>query len=84
MAWFDSIYSSLLPHRAISVYMYLKHRANKVGQCFPAIKTIARELGYSVSTVKRALDDLEGAGYIIREKRYRPGGGRSSSLYTLK
>ena len=31
MGYFDSIYSSELPHRARAVYMYLKDRANKDG-----------------------------------------------------
>lgn len=73
-----------LPHRAVAVYMYLDGRANKQGQCWPAIPTIARELKLSVSTVKRALHDLEKAGHICREQRYRESGGKSSLLYTLK
>lgn len=56
MGYFESIYSDgNLPHGAKSVYMYLKDRANKDSQCWPGIKTIARELQMSVSTVKRAL-----------------------------
>ena len=58
MTNFRNIYSSDLSHRARSVYMYLKDRADRDGKCWPAIKTIARELGLSSSTVKRALDDL--------------------------
>ena len=38
--------------------MYLKDRADSEGRCWPAIRTIALELGLSRSTVKRALDDL--------------------------
>lgn len=75
------IYASDLPHRAISVYMYLRDRANKNGTCFPSIPTIAAELNISKSTVKRALFDLEKAGYIRRERRYRQTGGNSSNLY---
>lgn len=76
-----NIYTSDLPHRAISVYMYLRDRANKDGTCFPSIPTIAAELNISKSTVKRALSDLEKAGYIRRERRYRQTGGNSSNLY---
>ncbi len=73
-----------LSHRAVAVYMYLDERSNKNGQCWPAIPTIARDMKISVSTVKRALHDLEKAGLIQREQRYRASGGKSSLLYTLK
>ena len=53
------IYKTNLPHRAIAVYLYLESRANKDRICYPAIGTIARELHLSVSTVKRAITDLE-------------------------
>lgn len=52
-------------------------------QCWPAIPTIAYELGLSVSTVKRALKDLTLAGFVQKESRYRKNGGNSSTLYTL-
>lgn len=78
------IYSTNLPHRAIVVYMYLRDRADKNGSCFPAISTIASELKLSKSTVKRALNDLEKAHYIRRERRYRQSGGNSSNLYFLE
>lgn len=83
MSWFGSIYKTELPHRARAVYMYLKDRADKEGQCWPGIKTIARELSLSRSTVKRALADLEQAGLLRRELRYRENGSKSSNLYTL-
>ena len=45
--------------------------------------TIAAELGFSRSTVKRALDDLYGAGLLTREPRWRENGSLSSNLYRL-
>ena len=84
MSSLSFLFKEDLPHRAVAVYMYLDGRANKQGQCWPAIPTIARELKLSVSTVKRALHDLERAGHIRREQRYRESGGKSSLLYTLK
>ena len=80
---FRNIYNSNLSHRAKSVYMYLKDRADSEGRCWPAIRTIALELGLSRSTVKRALHDLEKHGYIRRLPRYRESGSRSSNLYVL-
>lgn len=85
MGYFESIYSDEnLPHRAKAVYMYLKDRANQQGQCWPGIKTIARELQLSVSTVKRALNDLEQHGYLEKTARLRSNGGTTSNLYTVK
>ena len=80
MSYFDSIYADmLLPPRAVSVYMYLKDRTNRAG-----IKTIARDMNLSRSTVKRALVDLEQHGYLAKLPRYRPNGSNTSNLYTLK
>ena len=78
------IYAKDLPHRAKTVYMYLKDRCNRDNQCYPAIGTIARELHLSRRTVERAMADLEQAGLLSKEKRWRENGGRSSLLYTLK
>ena len=63
--------------------MYLNDRADKDGKCWPAIKTIARELCLSRSTVKRALDDLCQAGLVTKETRWRENGGLTSNLYRL-
>jgi GntR family transcriptional regulator len=36
----------------------------EAGAALPSIRTLARELGVSIITVKRAYDDLEGQGFI--------------------
>ena len=77
------IYKTNLPHRAIAVYLYLESRANKGRTCYPAIGTIARELHLSVSTVKRAITDLEREGFLRKKQRWRENGGRSSMLYEI-
>ena len=79
MNGFRSIYASDLSHRAKSVYMYLKDRADSEGRCWPAIKTIALELGLSRSTVKRALDDLVRAGLLRKDPRWRENGSYTSN-----
>ena len=84
MGYFTEIYHQELPHRAKAVYMYLKDRSNKEGQCYPAIGTIARELQLSRRTVERGIDDLVRAGFVTKEQRWRENGGRSSLLFTLK
>ena len=83
MSFFGSIYTNPdLPHRARTVYMYLRDRAGG-GSCWPGVKTIARELRLSPRTVQRALNDLERTGYIRRENRYRENGSRTSNLYVI-
>ena len=84
MAYFQDIYHSDLSHRARAVYMYLKDHADSEGRCRPGIRTIAAELGLSRSTVKRAVSDLEKAGYLVKAPRYRPNGSSTSNLYTVK
>ena len=83
MSFFGEIYANPdLPHRARTVYMYLRDRAGG-GSCWPGVKTIARELRLSPRTVQRALNDLEHTGYIRRENRYRENGSRTSNLYVI-
>ena len=83
MPYDRKIYESELPNRAVAVYLYLKDRADKEGTCYPAIGTIAKELHLSVSTVKRAIADLERNGYIRKKQRWRENGGRSSLLFEI-
>lgn len=77
------IYKADLPHRAVAVYLYLSDRANKEGTCFPAIRTMAKDMNTSVSTVKRAISDLEQNGFIRKKQRWRENGGKSSLLYEI-
>lgn len=84
MSKLNFIYRMELLHRAVSVYIYLADRANKEGECWPSIPTIAAELKLSQSTVRRALQDLRKAGLLETEQRYRTKGGKSSLLYKIK
>ena len=72
----DHLYRQDLPHRAVAVYIYLADRANKDNTCWPAIPTIARDLKYSESTVRRAMKDLRKADTGTR--------GESSLLFRLR
>ena len=72
-----------LPHRAVSVYIYLLDRTNKNGECWPSIPTIANDLKLSPSTVRRALKDLKKAKLIETTQRYRTKGGKSSLLFKV-
>ncbi len=85
MSWFGSIYADEeLSHRARAVYMYLRDRADAEGKCWPGVKRIAADLKLSRRTTQRALSDLERAGLIQRDERYRENGSRTSNLYTVK
>lgn len=78
------LYKMDLPHRAIAVYVYLYDRANKNGECWPSVSTIAKEIKLSQATVRRAIKDLRKTGLIETVQRYRAKGGKSSLLYILK
>ena len=65
------LYRMDLPHRAISVYIYLSDRAGKKNICWPSIPTISKDLKLSESTTRRALSDLRKAGLIQTEQRHR-------------
>ena len=54
--WFDTIWADDLPSRAVTVYMYLRSRADREGKCFPSVRTISRDTKLSMSTVRRALE----------------------------
>lgn len=85
MSYFGNLYSeSDLPPRAKALYMYLRDRTGKNGECWPAIKTIARDTSMSVSTVKRAMNDLIKHGLLTKERRTRENNGDTSNLYKLK
>ena len=84
MSYFGTIYADTeLPSRAKAVYMYLRDRSDAEGKCWPGIKTIASDMKLSRSTVKRAVSDLEKAGYLVKAPRYRPKGSSTSNLYTV-
>ena len=65
-------------------YIYLADRTNENNECWPAIPTIAADLKYSPSTVRRGIRDLKKAGFLTTEQRYREKGGKSSLLFRLK
>ena len=84
MSFFGNIYREEVSSRAKTVYMYLKDRSNADGECWPAIKTIARDTSMSVSTVKRALEDLVQCGLLRKERRFRENRGNTSNRYFIR
>ena len=83
---FKSIYASNLKARAINVMSCLITYMNTTDNtCFPAIITIAKCCGMGTTTVKRALDDLVEAGFVVKEARFieSKNGAQTSNLYRL-
>lgn len=77
------LYQMDLPHRAVAVYTYLYVRANKNGECWPSVKTIAGDIKLSPATVRRAIKDLKNAKLITTKQRYRSNGEKSSLLFKI-
>ena len=66
MSYFSEIYGDPeLSARAKQVLVYLHDRANKDGESWYAINTMAKDLSLSRSTIKRALAEL------IRQAEWR-------------
>lgn len=80
----ERVYYLELTQRATLVAFYLINRADSEGTCFPGVKTIAKECNISTRTVQRALNDLEEAGFLVRESRFHVQGGQRSNLYYLQ
>ena len=77
------LYQMDLSHRAVAVYTYLYERANKNGECWPSVKTIAGDIKLSPATVRRAIKDLRKVGLIETKQQYRENGDKSSLLIKL-
>ena len=58
------LYQMDLLQRAVAVYTYLHDRANKNGECWLSVKTIAGDIKLSTATVRRVIKDLKKAGLI--------------------
>lgn len=84
MGYFDLVYQSELSAKARNVYRYLKDRAGVKNSCYPRINIIAKDLGISRSTVKRALRELQKNKWIEKYPQWRENGSCQSNLYIIK
>ena len=51
---------------SVAIYIILlSHRNSETGLCCPTIDVLARECNCNVKSVRKAIDDLEQAGYLI-------------------
>ena len=81
MREFEMIFRDDVSFRAQSIYRYLRYRQGKNESCYQSHKTIARENKCSVSTVKRAIDELVRKGYIEKINQRRSNGSKTSNRY---
>ena len=84
MSYFSEIFGDPeLSARAKQVLVYLHDRANKDGESWYAIGTMAKDLRLSRSTIKRALTELVRQGRVEKRARFRENGGCTSNLYVF-
>ena len=84
MRAFEMIYRDEVSAKAVSVFRYLLDQQGSHESCFVSHRRIAADLKISVSTVKRALDELERKGYVDIEQQRRANGSRCSNVYRCK
>ena len=84
MRAFEMIYRDEVSSKAVSVYRYLLDRQGKYEFCYVSHRRMASDLKISVSTVKRALDELERKGYVGIEQQRRANGSRCCNIYRCK
>ena len=84
MRAFEMIYRDEVSAKAVAVFRYLCDRQGKYDFCYVSHRRIASDLKISVSTVKRALDELERKGYVGIEQQRRANGSRCSNVYRCK
>ncbi len=66
------------------VYLYLCKLADRNGKCFPSQRNISRCCNMSTSTIGLAIRQLEQAGLLARDKRFRNDGMQTSNWYKIK
>lgn len=81
MAWARTIKTGSATNK--SVLLAVANYANEEGVCWPSQERLAEDTELSRRSIMRALDDLEAAGHITRERRHRSDGSRKTDLITL-
>ena len=81
---FEMIFLDDVSFRAQAIYQYIRYRQGKNEDCYHTHKRIARDNKCSVSTVKRAIEELVNKGYIERVHQRRSNGSKTSNRYVCK
>ena len=85
--WFfapDSLFDARISAAAKLVYLCLCRTAGADASSYPSRKRIAAMCGCGLTTLGRAIRELEEAGLIEKNSRYRENGGQSSNLYVTR
>jgi hypothetical protein len=73
---------STLTAKARAVAAVLFSRMDAHATCWPSLATIAADAGYARShSVLPALDELEAAGWLVRERRWKANGAPATTRY---
>lgn len=85
--WLDNAvideYAAVIGPYALAVYTALCRHADANGQAFPSVPTLAKKLGMSPNTVRKAIGTLVEQRLITCESRQDQQGDAMSNLYTL-
>jgi len=68
---------------ALRTWLVLAGYADRQGEAFPGVRTLATKRGKGRSVIFQHLAQLEAAGALRRRERYRDNGGRTSTLYVI-
>ncbi len=77
----DAIINEYLSRNAKLLYCTIRRYCNKDGECFPRRARLAAESFMSVSSYKRAANELERYGLLRRYKRTRKDKSQTSNLF---
>ena len=68
---------------AFRVLAALGSYGDKHGWCFPALKTLAADLGVSKQAISKSIKQLVTFGYVVIKEQYRADGSRSVNYYRV-
>lgn len=72
-----------LGNAAFRVLAAIASYADQDGRCFPSLRRIGEDLGYSKQAIHRQVKVLIAAGYVTQQRRRRRNGSESSSHYQI-
>ena len=81
----QAAYRTRTPSLAAKLVLWAlaEHYNEKTSACFPSQERIAEQVGINLSSVKRAIKELEGAGLISKRKGRRRGQYNATYRYRL-
>ena len=72
-----------LGNAAFRVLAAIASYADQDGRCFPSLRRIGEDLGYSKQAIHRQVKVLIAAGYVTQQRRRSRNGSESSSHYQI-